>query len=181
VRVAGAGVGSVAGAGAAVVLLLAACGADRPAGGASASGSAAGDPYAAKSICEAECRRSIRCAHGIDPQSCYARCATLPVRNPPAWRADFTAMVVGCMDHSTCATDDDERCVLLNLASATPNASERACLAFVDPSQRSVWNKRARTCFLYSGVTPGADAWFSGCLQAAAPSARSCEPPLDWK
>ena len=166
-----------------VLVAVAACGPSGP-GPASTSkqpsSSPSGDPLAARSICEAECRRAQRCGHGIDPQSCHGRCATLPVRMPPAWRSDFTAMVVGCMDRSTCATDDDERCILLNLAAAPMVASERACLDLLQPSQRTVFDRRGRTCFLYSGLTLSAERWFAGCI-AAQRSPEACEPPLDWK
>jgi hypothetical protein len=167
---------------------LAACASDPPGPGpASPAGPTAfagppvapGEPFAGRVICEAECRRSIRCGHGTPPQECYARCPTLPVRNPPAWRRDFVAMVVGCMDNSTCATDDDERCVIMNLAQAPADASERACFDRLPPQQRAPLSKAGRMCTLYSGLTPGADAWFAGCL--TAPAAASCTPPLDWK
>jgi hypothetical protein len=76
-------------------------------------------------------------------------------------------MVVGCMDGSTCATDDDERCVFQNLVASSPSSAVRACQA----------RGNGRECLVLGGLEASADAHLASCYQSGG----ACRPPLDWK
>jgi hypothetical protein len=174
------------------VILVASCGGqsapNAPVGGVGAptaaqNGPPSGGGDAARIICEAECRRGARCAGGRsseDPRACAARCATLPVRMPPVWQTAWAGTYARCADESTCATDDDERCLFMFMVQQPPNDAVQACLAAGPPDQRDVRTKSGRKCLVLSGLTPGASAQAAACLRSGA-DGKSCMPPFDWK
>lgn len=171
---------------------IAACGGGSAAGGGQSQNASSppasqsgGEPLAGRILCEAECRRNQRCASfqasrggtSEDPRACFARCPTLPVRNPPVWSVPFVAGGVRCFDTSGCGTDEDEICFLQFVNSMPPTQSSDLCMRSITSGS---WGNDARWCSLLAGLTPGADAATASCLQRGA-STRDCEPPLDWK
>jgi len=119
---------------------------------------------AAKIVCEAMCRRELRC----DQRDDCARCASLPVRNPPVWSVGWAREVAACMDRSTCAHDADESCAF---TSRRTRAAE-ACAAF-----------HGDKCVVLEGLTPDADARVTACYQQTNPFGADdpCRPDFDWK
>ena len=140
-------------------------------GGAGAPGADESRGDAARIICEAECRRDERCHPDAPAAECFARCPTLPVRQPPVWSAGWASEVAHCIDLAACAHDAEEGCVL---ASARHTALGDTCQAQAETP------KAQRRCGVLQGLTPAAEQQVQGCLRAGQ-TIDACTPEYDWK
>lgn len=141
-----------------------------------ASGTNASSPQptagdAARILCEGECRRSVRCGSETAAQ-CFPRCATLPVRSPPVWRADWANEIAACFDRIDCAHDRDERCIV---HTSFHTHAAATCLASAGGG-----GKVAAFCQVLNGLTKDADDAANDCLRGGG-GVRSCSPAYDWK
>ena len=142
--------------------MLVACGAAQP-----GSDHDRGD--AARILCEADCRRELRCGH--DDPTCLPRCAGLPVRQPPVWSTGWAREVGGCIDKSTCAHDADEACVF---ATSHHTSAAEACFAAAASEHR--------TCPVLNGLTDDAAEKARRCYEGGGDrGGDDCMPSFDWK
>jgi len=126
---------------------------------------------AARILCEAECRRDGRCHVGDPSTACFARCQSLPVRDPPVWSAAWATEVAGCIDASACDHDADEQCVF-----AVHHRSRSA----EDCTAKGPAYARASDCVVLQGLAHGADDRVRACIASGASFDR-CAPDYDWK
>lgn len=125
---------------------------------------------AAKILCEAECRRELRC-DGEPSEPCLARCAQMPVRTPPIWSARWATEVASCVDSAGCGHDADEVCVLSTHHHSQVGDTCRA--------EAQKLNDQPR-CAVLQGLTPAGEEQMRACL-AAGKDVDACTPPYDWK
>lgn len=129
-------------------------------------GSATERGDAARILCEADCRRELRCGH--DNPSCLPRCAGLPVQQPPVWSTSWAREVGSCIDQSTCGAQ--EACVF---ATSRRTSASAACFDAVSAEHRF--------CPVLNGLTDDAAERARRCYETGRDRVDRCRPRFDWK